>query len=289
MLSCRLAVLAVLPVLLGCQGSAAEQNGTEYSKHVPLTRFGKRLRNVVIAAVEYEGVCASDRFGSVSWRGMLPRYLATVLRPEASVIVWNGRKAAREKAFKNDCELCRGDVPIDQTKHAFSCHEWFQESLGGTAHADLVIVVGTGMKARCSGCRKQLDKIGPYGELKLGLLQPWVGRKTKTIHLPISRASSVLDNQVALFNKVLPDETWVKPVHFSQVSTLRQGCQGHNKTNSLVYVAPLNEMKVEHDRACLIFTICVLSLLKGPRSMSLLFNFRFLRLRLRRASLLVQR
>ena len=280
-ISCRPFFLVVLPVLLCCQGSFAEPNGTDSKQVVPLTRFGKRLRNVVIAAVEYDGVCASDRFGSVSWRGMLPRYLATVLRPDASVIVWNGRQAARDKSLKNDCELCRGDVPIDQRKYAFSCHEWFQESLGGTAHADLVIVVGTGTKARCSGCRRQLEKIGPYGELKLGLVQPWVGRKTKTIHLPISRASSVLENKVAHFNKVLPDEAWVKPVHFNQVSTWRQSCQGHNKTDSLVYVARLNEMKVGHDRACLILARCMLSLSKCPRNcLSVFFNLWFLHLRL---------
>eukprot|EP00873_Tetraselmis_striata_P023867 jgi/Tetstr1/444131/TSEL_032029.t1 len=241
------AALTLLCLLGSSQGVESEQSegpvqirlNSFHGQHPPLTSFGSSIRTVVFAGVTYEGVCSASRHGGMDWRGMLPRYLANRLGPDTNVLVWNSLRASRESNFTLDCEICRGDVSARNAKPVVSCRSWFKQR--GLDHAELLVVVGTG-HSQCKDCVKRVRGV-KYGELKWPLRQPWVGKATKSIHIPISRTNDVLRNRVANFTKVIQDGTLVKPVHVPNLAEWRQTCSQIPRENRLVYVARYHDWK----------------------------------------------
>lgn len=125
-----------------------------------LSEFGKRVKTVVIAALQPGGVC---KHGNGDWRATLPRYIARSLGSQAKVLIWEAQVAARHEGLLHDCRVCdETESPAELTM--FSCFDWF--SAGSVREADLVLVLGSGYRT----CKSCIPKIRRWGAEDLPIL-----------------------------------------------------------------------------------------------------------------------
>ena len=115
----------------------------------------------------------------------------------------------------------------------FSCSDYFTaDAQAGRPTPNMVVVIGSGK-----------DKA--YSSLLKIFQQPWINSSNiRFVHIPITRDENILRNRVAPFDKVLPDESWVKPVHMDDIPSWKKECQGVARDNTLAYVARYHDFKV---------------------------------------------
>lgn len=203
----------------------------------PLTRSGSRLKTVLVAGLT-QGFCQHD---NGDWRSTVPLYLAReIWRHGGRVLVWNAHDAQHSPGgMPIDCMFC---VPgVVYRKSSFNCAEWFERR---SVTADLVIVGGSGDR-ECTHCLPELEH-RPYAQLRdaIDLGKPWMGRRTRTIHIPISGNNKILRNRVAGFDQMLPDSDIVKPTHLADAEEFRAQCASTARGKRLVYVARYHSWKV---------------------------------------------
>jgi len=207
--------------------SHTDQRGA-YGRKDGLTDFAAGLTTVIIAALQPGGTCEA---GNTDWRSTLPRFIAQRLAGRADLLLWDAKHAIRStlknESFDNDSGIC-DTVGLDSKRpYTVNAMQWFQGRRN--KHAELVIVVGSLRP--------------PWRELLSTLDQPWVSSSTKFVHLPISREDDVLQNKIANFDLVLPDEVWVKPVHMEDIQDFRATCRTVERDNKLVYIARYHNWK----------------------------------------------
>lgn len=152
---------------------------------------------------------------------MISRYVASELEGRADVLLWKAKYAIRRGRAK-DASYCTKDG-----KHsAFGLKGWFE--LAGKK-ADLVVVLGSGTNDR---------------DLPLMFEQPWVGPHTIMFHVPISHNTTILNNEVANFDLVIPDSSFVKPLHLEHITEFQASCRSQVRGNTLVWVARYLDWKV---------------------------------------------
>jgi hypothetical protein len=185
-----------------------------------------------------QGFCQE---GTGDWRSTVPQYIAREIgRHGGRVLVWNANKAQHTEGRTEDCMFCIPDGKF--RSDSFNCAEWFEARRA----ADLVIVGGSG-EYRCRSCVPEL--VGAkYAQLKDTVTdKPWVGKRTRTVHIPISRLAPVLANQVADFEQLLLDEELVKPMHLSDAEEFMNECRRTPRRKRLVYVARYHSWKGQLD------------------------------------------
>lgn len=194
-----------------------------------LTDFGASIRTVIFAEMIVSGVCKKD---GGDWRSALPRFVRDELQrfsDDVRVLVWESGRAFA--GVHEDCQFCEGEGICEKVyTDAFNCKEYFDRR--GLQGPELAIVVGT----------RPLNRIPDVPK------QPWVGPQTKFIHLPVSRDEEFLNSRLSEFHLVLPDESWVKPVHVSNIDEFRDKCKRVEKRNVLVYIGRYSshDFKVAH-------------------------------------------
>lgn len=242
--SARLLAVLLTGIALAGGSSAVRRSGGQRagsaSALTPLTELGQSCRTVVIASM-LGGVCKAD-----DWRGGLPRFVAQAL-PQADVFVWNARK--KSDVENNICVTCkplivpalsnpesRGGVKR-QGDH-FDCQEMWGKA---NRTADVLIVVGTGStfceyeRIHSLPCDAPQDPWENYLSLATVLRQPWLRQDTKTVHIPV-RLLQPLNANVMGFDKVIPDNSFVKPLQDTSVN-LMKSCGSRPRSNKLMYVA----------------------------------------------------
>ena len=213
---------------------------------------------LIFAQLLNGGVCQK---GNDDWRSRLPRFIAKELSeslPEGAskhrfqsdsrlvtpipaglqatnrVIVWNAKQSIGG-GVREDCQVCTAEGIIGERRSAkpFSCSDYFtKEAQAGRSTPDMVVVIGSGRDKAYSSLLKIFE-------------QPWINTSsTRFIHIPITRDENILKNRVAPFDKVLPDESWVKPIHMDDIPGWKKECEGVVRDNTLAYIARYHDFKV---------------------------------------------
>mmetsp|Transcript_7510 Transcript_7510/g.21273 ORF Transcript_7510/g.21273 Transcript_7510/m.21273 type:complete len:499 (+) Transcript_7510:198-1694(+) len=225
----------------------------DLARRPQLSSFGRTVSTVVVAALQQEGIC---RDGVLDWRTSLPRFIAgALLGPDSHVLIWDAHRGARvDDDLPDDCRLCRALSAGPAAEELFSCRAWFRDR--NVTSAELVVVLGSGEREcpRCRAAAKVVPQGQQFPEVAFCFRQPWVGRDTKLVHLPVSRSDHVQSNGIAPFHVVVKDSDWVKPTHIEDLARYRQTCQqsipdshrigeSSNRTLRLVYNARFHGWK----------------------------------------------
>lgn len=202
--------------------SLAGALGTQLYGPGGLTDLGKSVRTVLF--VEATGIRVCKNVSVPDWRSTLPRFISSHFSQfdDVRVLVW--------EADRDFCRICDREGLIVE-KHetpsdAFNCREYFVSN--GLEGPEVVVVVGTGSADTMQNMKTQ----------------PWVGKHTKFIHIPVSRDDTVLNYSREHFDVVVQDKAWVKPVHVDDYLKFRQQCHQVERQNILIYNGRYHEWKV---------------------------------------------
>mmetsp|Transcript_10546 Transcript_10546/g.30027 ORF Transcript_10546/g.30027 Transcript_10546/m.30027 type:complete len:423 (-) Transcript_10546:467-1735(-) len=203
---------------------------------IPLASNAEKSQFVVLAmAGESSSVGGYCKSSGSDWRAWMPIYLATALGKSRPVLIWDNHPLGNSSCA---CRVCLTGSE-EEARTFFECKAWLKSR--GLTTTRLLLILGTGMSSR-AGKSNKLSRPKDYPDIHNALSQPWVdGQATRVLHFPITHIEEIVRNLV--FRKevkhfdVVPDSTWLRPVHRGNLEAWTTWCQAQPKARDLLYVA----------------------------------------------------
>mmetsp|Transcript_35537 Transcript_35537/g.100592 ORF Transcript_35537/g.100592 Transcript_35537/m.100592 type:complete len:485 (+) Transcript_35537:171-1625(+) len=197
---------------------------------VPLTELGERLsKGGTILFRGLNNVCSNTG----DWRHWLPIYLHRFTG--ADVMVWNTLDS-------NRCRYCPRGPQHSATRDC--------SAVLSDVDVGMLVVVGAGRYRRNFDSDRCLAREGQEGSnasatgdclrrfpyVQRALRSPYVSESTHKVHVPISTLSALNAENVFGFQRIIGDETFLKPVGREAAARLAL-CIDKQKENKLLYIA----------------------------------------------------